>query len=264
MARSVHGISLCQRKSGNCKLAETSIEMNHKLTIQKNQIPTNKERYQRLVGRLIYLSYTRLDIDYAVSVVSQFMHAPSEEHMDAVYRVLRYLKSALGKGLLFTKNGNQEVNGYTNADWVGDQTGRKSTTGYFMFVRKNLVSGRSKKQKVVTRSSAEVEFCAMAHGVCELLWIRRVLLDLGLHHPKSMMLCCDNKVTIAIANNPIQHDCTKHVEVDRHFIKDHLDKGTISFPFVTSQDQLPDVLTKAISGKQLFVIFWSFFKLEIA
>ena len=116
VARSVHGISLCQRKylldilteigMLNCKPTETLIEMNHKLIIQKNQTPTNKERYQRLVGRLIYLSYTRLDISYVVSVVSQFMHAPSEEHMDAVYRILRYLKSALRKGLLFTKNGN--------------------------------------------------------------------------------------------------------------------------------------------------------------
>ena len=69
----------------NCKPVETPIEMNHKLIIQKNQTPTNKERYQRLVGRLIYLSYTRPDIAYVVSVVSQFRHAPSEEHMDAVY-----------------------------------------------------------------------------------------------------------------------------------------------------------------------------------
>ena len=95
--------------------------MNHELTIQKNQIPTNKERYQRLVGRLIYLSYTRPGIAYAVSVISQFMHAPSEKHMD-----VRSLsnptipKVCLGKGLLFTTNGNQVVSGYINADWVGD------------------------------------------------------------------------------------------------------------------------------------------------
>ena len=118
-----------------------------------------------------------------------------------------------------------------------------------MCVGKNLVTWRSKKQKVVAQSSAEVQFCVMAHRVCELLWIRLVLHDLGLHHPKPMMLYYDNKATIAIANNPIQHDRTKHVEVDHHFIKDHLDKGTISFPFVTSQDQLVVVLTKAVSGK---------------
>ena len=84
----------------DCKPAETPIEMNHKLGILLNQTPTDKGRYQQLIGRLIYLSDTRLDIAYAVSIVSQFMHSPSEEHMDAIYRILRYLKCAPGKGLL--------------------------------------------------------------------------------------------------------------------------------------------------------------------
>ena len=121
-----------------------------------------------------------------------------------------------------------------------------------MFVKKNLVTWQSKKQKVVAQSNAKVEFHGMDHGVCEKVWIRSVLHDFGLHHPKPMMLYCDNKAAIAIAKNPIQHDRTKHVEVDHHFIKDHLDKGTISFPFVTSQDQLADVLTKAVSGKVFY------------
>ena len=83
-----------------CKPVETPIEMNHKLGIFPDQVPTDKGQYQRLVGRLIYLSHTRPDIAYAVSVVSQFMHEPSEEHMNAVFRILRYLKGTLGKGLL--------------------------------------------------------------------------------------------------------------------------------------------------------------------
>ena len=86
------------------------------------------------------------------------MHAPSEEHMEAVYRILRYLKSAPGKGLLFSKNGISNIEGYTDSDWVGDQTTRRSTSGYFTFVEGNLVTWKSKKQKVVARSSAEAEF----------------------------------------------------------------------------------------------------------
>ena len=259
VARSSNGISLCQRKyvldllaeTGmlDCKPIETPIEMNHKLAIQQDQTPTNKERYQRLVGRLIYLSHTRPDIAYAVSIVSQFMHAPSD-HMEAVYRILRYLKSSPGKGLFFAKKGDLEIKGYTDADWAGSQTDRKSTSGYFTFVGSNLVTWRSKKQKVVARSSAEAEFRGMAQGICELLWIKRIVQDLGICLSKPMMLLCDNKASIAIANNPVQHDRTKHVEVDRHFIKDHLDKGTISLPFVTSKDQLADVLTKAVSGNE--------------
>ncbi|CAL8991565.1 unnamed protein product [Prunus brigantina] len=96
--------------------ADTPIEMNNKLCEDMDQEPTNKEQYQRLVGRLIYLAHTRPDIAYAVSVVSQFMHSPSVSHRNAIDHILRYLKSALGKRLMFSKNGDLEVVGYTDAD----------------------------------------------------------------------------------------------------------------------------------------------------
>ncbi|KAM1001126.1 hypothetical protein FF1_007666 [Malus domestica] len=134
VARSQQGIFLSQRKyvldilieTGMlaCKPADTPIELNHKLGEYPDQIPTNKERYQRIVGKLIYLAHTRPDIVYAVSMVSQFMHAPSETHMDAVNRILRYLKSAPGKGLMFSKHDHLDVKGYTDADWAGDVTNR--------------------------------------------------------------------------------------------------------------------------------------------
>ena len=165
------------------------------------------------------------------------MHAPSEEHMEAVYRILRYLKSAPGKGLLFSKNGISNIEGYTDSDWAGDQTTRRSTSGYFTFVEGNLVTWKSKKQKVVARSSVEAEFRGMAHGVCELLWIRNILRDLGIEYATPMNLYCDNKVAIQIAQNPVQHDRTKHVEVDRHFIKENLDEKIIQFPFIQSRSK---------------------------
>ena len=89
----------------------------------------------------------------------------------------------------------------------------------------------------------------MAHGVCELLWIKHVLHELGVDYGSSMSLYCDNKAAIEIAHNPVQHDRTKHVEVDRHFIKENLDRKIIQFPFIRSEDQLADVLTKAVSGR---------------
>ncbi|GJS14014.1 putative RNA-directed DNA polymerase [Tanacetum coccineum] len=233
----------------DCKPIETPIETNHKLSILPDQVPTNKERYQRLVGKLIYLSHTNPDIAYAVSVVSRFMHAPSKVYMKAVYRILKYLKSSPGKGLFFGKNQNHQVCGYTNADWAGDRTDGKSTSGYFTFVGGNLVTWRSKKQKVVSRSSAEAKFQGMVHGVCELIWIKRVLKDLGLNLTSPMQLHCDNQAVVKIANNPVQHNTTKHVEIDRHFIKDHLEKKTVELSYVASKDQLADMLTKAICGR---------------
>lgn len=152
-----------------CKPTDTPIVQNHQLGIYTDQVPTDKERYQRIVGKLIYLSHTRPDIAYAVSVVSQFMHCPSEAHMNAVTRILRYLKFFPGKGLIFTKNGHLNVDGYTDADWAGNISDRKLTSGYFTFVGCNLVTWRSKKRKVVALSNAEAEFRGMAKGVCELL-----------------------------------------------------------------------------------------------
>ena len=90
----------------------------------------------------------------------------------------------------------------------------------------------------------------MAHGVCEMLWIRNVIKELGFKITHPMALYCDNTAAIQIAHNPIQHDRTKHVEVDRHFIKENLDNKIISFPFVRSEEQLADVLTKGVSQKQ--------------
>ncbi|RVW68323.1 Retrovirus-related Pol polyprotein from transposon TNT 1-94 [Vitis vinifera] len=155
-----------------------------------------------------------------------------EEHMEAVIRILRYLKSSLGKGLMFSKNDHVRVDGYTYADWVGNISDRKSTSGYFTFVGGNLVTWRSKKQKVVALSSAEVEFRGMAKGLCELLWLKRLLTEIGFAPKSEMNLFCDNKAAIDISHNRVQHDRTKHVEVDRHFIKYNLETNTIRFPFV--------------------------------
>ncbi|BBG97847.1 aldose 1-epimerase family protein [Prunus dulcis] len=200
----------------DCKPADTPILQNHHLGEYPDQVPTNKERYQRLVGRLIYLSHTRPDIAYAVSVVSQFMHSPSEDHMNAVLRILRYLKSAPRKGLMFSKHGHLNIDGYLDADWAGNVTDRKSASSYFTFVGGNLVTWRSKKQNVVALSSAEAEFRGMTKGICELLWLRKLLTELGYKPTSTMNLFCDNKAAIAIAQNPVQHDSITYVDYANH------------------------------------------------
>lgn len=208
--------------------------MNHGLAILPDQVPIDKGRYQRMVGKLLYISHTRPDIAYAVSVVRQFMHCPSEEHMKAVYRILKYLKMAPGKGLLFSKNHSVtkelEVVGYTDANWAGDKTDSRSTSGYFTFIGGNLVTWRIKKQKVVARSSAEAKFRGMTHGVCEMFGIRNILKELGFKLKCPTDLYCDNTTTIQIAHNPVHHDRTKHMEVDRHFIEENFDNKVIHFP----------------------------------
>ncbi|CAN6698718.1 unnamed protein product [Malus baccata var. baccata] len=204
----------------------------------------------------IYLSQRKYVLDLlsetgmlAFSIVSQFMHAPSEDHMAAVMRILSYLKGAPSRGLIFRKHGHMEVKGYTDADWAGNITDRRSTSGYFTFVAGNLVTWRSKKQNVVARSTAEAEYRGIAHGICELLWLKILLTEIGFKPQGSMSLYCDNQAAREIANNPVQHDRTKHVEVDRHFIKEKLDVKLIDIPYVRSEEQLADVLTHAVSAR---------------
>ncbi|KAH9774809.1 retrovirus-related pol polyprotein from transposon RE1 [Citrus sinensis] len=177
-----------------CQPIDTPIEEGLKFCITSDQVPVDKGRYQRLIGRLMYLSHTRPDLAYALSVVSQFMHNPGEQHMKAVMRILS----------------NIEV--YTDADWAGSVSDRRSTSGYFTFVGGNLVTWRSKKQHVVARSSAEAEYRGMALGICEGLWISFILNDLGYPSQQPIQLYCDNKAARDIAHNPVQHDRTKHVE----------------------------------------------------
>ncbi|XP_062085916.1 secreted RxLR effector protein 161-like [Humulus lupulus] len=132
------------------------------------------------------------DIAYVVSMVSKFMHELRKPHMNVVERILRYLKSAPRKGILFSNHGHLEVKGYIDVDWAGSADDIRSTSGYFTFVGGNLVTWRSFKPKV------------------------------------AMNLYCDNTFAIKIAHNPIQHDYTKYVEVGRHFIKEKLEAGILN------------------------------------
>nr|KYP49028.1 hypothetical protein KK1_029231 [Cajanus cajan] len=181
VAHSKKGIFISQQKyisdllketgKAACKPTSTPLEPNLKLG-NAEDVAVDKEMYQRLVGRLIYLSHTRPDIAYAASSISQFMHSPKETHLQVAHRILRYLKGTLGRGILFKRNSNVKLEAYTNVDYAGSIVDRRSITGYCTFLGGNLVTWRTKKQGVVARSSAEAEFRAMAQGICELLRLK--------------------------------------------------------------------------------------------
>ncbi|KAG8497018.1 hypothetical protein CXB51_008234 [Gossypium anomalum] len=229
-----------------CRPANTPIDPNVKFKNKEGRL-VDKGQYQRLVGKLIFLSHTRPDIAFAVSLVSQFMHSPIKEHEEAVFRILRYLKSSPGKGLFFKKSEQRGIEAYTDADWAGSITNRRSTSGYCTFFWGNLVTWQSKKQSVVARSSAEAEFRSMAQGICEMMWLKRIMEELRKPITSPMKLYCDSKTAISIAHNPVQHDRTKHIEIDRHFIKEKIEEGQVCMPFVPSEQQIADILTKGLS-----------------
>ncbi|XP_057720233.1 uncharacterized mitochondrial protein AtMg00810-like [Arachis stenosperma] len=155
VAYSRQGIFISQRKyildllkeigKLDCKITRVPIEQNHRIGNDEESPKVEKTQYQRLVEKLIYLSHTRPDIAYAVNVVSQFMHDPREGHLQAVNRIIQYLKASPGKGLLFKKEGILSMKVYTDANYAGSIIDRRSTSGYCMFLGGNLVTWKSKK-----------------------------------------------------------------------------------------------------------------------
>ncbi|CAN0859910.1 Retrovirus-related Pol polyprotein from transposon RE1 [Linum grandiflorum] len=179
------------------------------------------------------------------------MNDPTEEHFAAVIHILRYLKKTPGLGLIFKKGNNREVELYADASWASEVTSRMSTTGYCSYVWGNLVTWRSKKQSVVARSSAEAEYRALALGIQEAMWIRRVLKELNLPGQERMRMYTDSQAALSIVKNPVHHDRTKHVEIGRHFITEKVEQGIVDVSYVPSRQQTADILTKALARELL-------------
>ncbi|XP_075075263.1 uncharacterized protein LOC142162667 [Nicotiana tabacum] len=261
VAQSGSGIVISQRKyaldiledSGmlNCKPVDSPMDPNTKLVPGQGKPLKDPGRYRRLVGKLNYLTITRPDISFAVSVVSQFLQSPCDSHWDAAIRILRYVKGSPGQGLLYENKGHADIVGYSDADWAGSPSDRRSTSGYCILIGGNLISWKSKKQDVVARSSVEAEYRAMALATCELIWLRQLLQELKIGRDEPMKLICDNQAALYIASNPVFHERSKHIEVDCHFIRQKIESGCIVTSFVNSKDQLADVLTKSLRGSRI-------------
>ena len=131
-------------------------------------------------------------------------------------------------GLHFSSHSSLTLQTYSDADWAGDPTDRRSTTRYCFLLGDYLISWRSKKQIVVARSSIEVEYKALEATTAELIWLRWLLQDLGVDCSIVIKLHCDNRSAIQIAHNDVFHEHTKHIEIDCHFNRHHLLQGTLT------------------------------------
>ena len=201
--------------------------------------------YRTIVGSLVYLTITRPDIAYAVHIVSQFVAAPTCTHWAAVVRILRYLRGTMFRSLLLSSTSTLELRAYSDASYARNSTDRRSVTGFCVFLGDSLISWKSKKQSVVSLSSTEAEYRAMASTSKEIIWLRWLLADMGVLIPHPTPMYCDNSSAIQIAHNSVFHERTKHIEVDCHFTRQHLKHGSLSLPFVSSTLQLADFFTKS-------------------
>lgn len=270
VARNESGFYLCQRKYALDIIAETGLlgakpasfplEQNHHLALSTSPLLCDPTPYRRLLGRLIYLGVTRPDLAFAVHTLAQFMQAPRRDHWLAALRVVRYLKSDPGQGILLRSDNNFQITGWCDSDYATCPLTRRSVTGYFVQLSDSPVSWKTKKQKTVSRSSAEAEYRALAFLVQELIWLKRMLRTLGVRHDQPMLVRCDSKSAIHIATNPVFHERTKHIELDCHFVRDEVLTRNIQLSHVDTQSQLADIFTKPIGRDD----FWHFrFKLGI-
>ncbi|XP_060202544.1 uncharacterized mitochondrial protein AtMg00810-like [Lycium barbarum] len=160
----------------------TPIDTNVKLTSKDNDkivqlngkigedFGTDQAAYQRLVGKLLYLTVTRPDISFVVQSLSQFLQQPKTSHMEVALRTVRYVKNQPGQGLLLSSNYNNKVTAYCDADWAACPITRRSVTGFMIKLDDSLVSRKSKKQTVISISSAEAEYRSLATTTAELTW----------------------------------------------------------------------------------------------
>ncbi|CAM8938019.1 unnamed protein product [Rhodiola kirilowii] len=260
VARSLEGIFICQRKYAldiisetgllGSKPAEFPMEQHHRLALAAGKHLVDPERYRRLVGRLIYLGVTRPDLAYSVHILSQFMQQPREEHWEAALRVVRYLKKNPGQGILLHANSKLILEGWCDSDWASCPLTRRSLSGWFVFLGSSPISWKTKKQPTVSRSSAEAEYRSMASITCELKWLKQLLGELGVQHKEGMRLYCDSKSALYIAQNPVFHERTKHIEADCHFVRDAVTCGLICPSYVPTTHQLADIFTKALGRSQ--------------
>jgi hypothetical protein len=155
------------------------------------------------------------------------MHDPREPHLAAMKRILRYIHGTLELGFHLHRTSPVDLTMYYDADWAGCPKTRRSTSGYGVFLGDNLVSWSSKCQATISRSSAEAEYRAVANGVAEACWLWHLLLELHCPLRRATVVYCDNVSAIYLSTNPVQHQRTKHVEIDLHFVRDHVALGEV-------------------------------------
>ncbi|XP_071707917.1 uncharacterized mitochondrial protein AtMg00810-like [Rutidosis leptorrhynchoides] len=263
--RTSQGMFLFQRKyaldildradMSNCKPCSTPVDTQSKLGPNGPPV-TDPTLYRSLAGALQYLTFTRPDVTYAVQQLCLFMHDPREPHFSDLKRLLRYVRGTVDNGLQIFSSSTMKLIAYSDADWGGCPDTRRSTSGYCVFLSDNLLSWSSKRQATVSRSSTEAEYRAVANAVAETCWIRNLLREL--HSPLShaTLVYCDNVSAVYLSTNPVQHQRTKYIEIDIHFVHDKVATGTVRVLHVPYSSQYADIFTKGLLTR-LFTEFKS-------
>lgn len=252
----VTGINRVPEKFGlkDCNPVKNPIEKDTTLVTDSRDCPGHP--YRELLGSLMYLMLcVRPDICYAVGYLGRFQQKPQDVHWQMLKRIVRYLKGTKALVLKFKPRNNEvPLTGYADADWASDKTDRKSVSGYVFEVYGSVVSWSSKKQQTVATSSSEAEYIALSAATSEGLWLKGILEDLKeIDEKDSFVIFEDNQGCIAMSKNT---ECkrVKHIDIKHHFIRDHINNGTLKVEPIGTTDQLADIFTKGLDAGRFKIL----------
>jgi hypothetical protein len=230
------------------KPIKTPMGTNGHLDLDTGGKSIDQKVYRSMIGSLLYLCASRPYIMLSVCMCARFQADPKEVHLRAVKRILRYLVRTPKFGLWYPNGSTFDLIGYLDVDWEGCKIDRKSISGNCQFLERPLVSWSSKKQNLVALSTAEAEYIVAGHCCAQLFWMRQTLRDYGYKLTKVPLLC-DNESAIRMTDNPVEHSRTKHIAIRYHFLRDHQQRGDIEIAYVSTKEQLADILTKPLDEK---------------
>nr|GEW71571.1 retrovirus-related Pol polyprotein from transposon TNT 1-94 [Tanacetum cinerariifolium] len=237
--------TVCRFGLENCDTVPTPMVEQAKVKLDLVGKPVDHTDYRSMIGSLMYVTSSRPDIMFATCMCARYQANPNEHHVSAVKRIFRYLKGTINLGVWYPKDSTFDLTTYSDADHTGCHLDRKSTSDSVQFLGDKLVCWSSKKQNFVSISTAESEYVTVFGYCAQVLWMRTQLTDYGFFYDK-VSIYCDSKSAIAISCNLVQHTWTKHIDVRYHFIKDHVEKGTIELYFIGTKYQLVDLFTKSL------------------
>ncbi|GJW57234.1 retrovirus-related pol polyprotein from transposon TNT 1-94 [Tanacetum coccineum] len=244
-----HGMEKCDIVT--TPMATAKIDANLQGTL------TDQTKYCNMIGGLMYLIASQPNIAFATFICARYQARPTETHLKEVKIIFRYLRQTYNLGLWYSKDSGFELITYLDADLARCLNDYKSTSGGIQFLEDKLVSWSFKKQDCTVMSTAEAEYVSLSACCAQVIWITTQLLDYGYRYNK-IPLYCDSKSAIAISCNPLRHSCTKHINIRYHFIKKHVEKGTIELYFVRMEYQLADLFTKALPRERFEYLFHRF------
>ncbi|GKB81164.1 ribonuclease H-like domain-containing protein [Tanacetum coccineum] len=229
----------------HCNPSQTLVDTESKLGTT-GDVVSDLTLYRSLAGSLQYLTFTRPDISYVVKQGCLHMHDPREPYFSALKRILCYVRGTLDYGLQLFSYFTIDLVAYPDADWAGCPTTRRLTSGYYVFLGNNLLSWSAKHQPTLSRSSVEAEYHGVANAVAETCWLRNLLRELHTSLSSATLVYCDNVSAVYLSSNPVQHQRTKHIEIDIHFVRDLVATGQVRVLHVPSRNQFADVFTKGL------------------